>query len=85
MERCKESAIVAERFKASSKKINQTLVDVIVSVKTGCRAYQVEQPVIRKQAGPSKWRRNNKTRTVMAMTNVINEDGATISLYPNTE
>lgn len=51
MERCKESAIVAERFKASTKKINQSLVDVIVSVKTGCRAYQVVQPVIREQAG----------------------------------
>lgn len=51
MERCKESEIVAERFKASTKKINQSLVDVIVSVKTRCRAYQVELPVIREKAG----------------------------------
>ncbi len=38
------SEIVAERFKASTKKINQNLADVIVSAQTGCRAYQVEQP-----------------------------------------
>lgn len=45
MERCKENEIVAERFKASTKKINQNLADAIVSVQTGCRTYQVEQPV----------------------------------------
>lgn len=45
MERCGEKEIMAERFKASTKKINQNLADVIVSVQTGCRTYQVEQPV----------------------------------------
>lgn len=46
---------MAERFKASTTKINQNLVDVIVSVQTGCGAYQVEQPVnnIREQAALS--------------------------------
>lgn len=44
MERCKENEIVAERFKASSRKINQNLVGAVVSVQTGCRTYQVEHP-----------------------------------------
>lgn len=46
---------MAERFKASTTKINQNLADAIVSVQTGCRAYQVEQAVsnIRVQAGLS--------------------------------
>lgn len=46
---------MAERFKASTKKINQKLADAIVSVQTGCRACQVEQAVsnIREQAGLS--------------------------------
>ncbi len=44
-QRCKDSEIVAERFKASAKQINQNLADAIVSVQTGCRGYQVEQPV----------------------------------------
>lgn len=46
MERCEE--IVAERFKASTKKINQNLVDAIVSVhrmqnisgRTACEQHQ---------------------------------------------
>lgn len=41
----KRTETVAERFKASTKKINQNLVDAIVSVQTGCGTYQVEQPV----------------------------------------
>lgn len=45
MERCKENGIVAERFKASTKKINQNLADMIVSVQTGYRTYQGEQSV----------------------------------------
>lgn len=39
-----ESEIVAERFKASTKKINPNWADATVSLQTGCRAYQVEQP-----------------------------------------
>lgn len=55
MERCKGSENVAGRFKASTKKINQNLADAIVSVQTGCRAYQVELAVstVREQAGLS--------------------------------
>lgn len=63
MERCKESEIVAERFKASTKKINQNLADAIVSLQTGCRAYQVEQPVsnIREQLSVEEkhWDKDN--------------------------
>ncbi len=46
---------MAERFKASTRRINQNLDDAIVSVQTGCRAYQVEQAVsnIRERAGLS--------------------------------
>lgn len=44
MERCKENEIVAERFKASSRKINQNLVGAVVSAQTGYRTYQVEHP-----------------------------------------
>lgn len=44
MERCKENEIVAERFKASSRKINQNLVDAVVRAQTGYRTYQVEHP-----------------------------------------
>lgn len=40
MERCKENEIVAERFKASSRKINQNLV----GAQTGYSTYQVEHP-----------------------------------------
>lgn len=77
MERCKESEIVAERFKASARRINQNLADAIVSVQTGCRAYQVEQAVsdIRERAGLST-ERNTWTRTITVMTNGINGDGA---------
>ena len=63
MERCKDSEIVAERFKASTKKINQNLADAIVSPQTGCRAYQVEQPVsnIREQLSVEEkhWDKDN--------------------------
>lgn len=38
VQRWRDSEIVAERFKASTKKINQKLADAIVSVQTGCRA-----------------------------------------------
>lgn len=44
MERCKENEIVAERFKASSRGINQNRVDAVVSAQTGSRTYQVEDP-----------------------------------------
>ena len=70
MERCKESEIVAERFKASSKKINQNLADAIVSVQTGCRTYRGAQPA----SGIGRHfffppRRNTTTRTITVKTN----------------
>ena len=64
---------MAERFKASTKKINQNLADAIVSLQTGCRAYQVEQPVsnIRVQLSVEEkhWDKDN-----YMMTNGVNGD-----------
>lgn len=62
IERCKEGEIVAERFKASTKKINQNLADAIVSMQPRCRAYQVEQSVsnIRRQPGLSVVEKQDK-------------------------
>lgn len=62
MERCKEGENVAERFKASTKKINQNLGDATVSVQPRCRAYQVEKPVsnTRRQAGLSEEGKQDK-------------------------
>lgn len=44
MERCKENEIGAERFKASSRRINQNRVDAVVSAQTGSGTYQGEHP-----------------------------------------
>lgn len=43
MERCKANEIVAERFKARSREINQNWVDAITT-QTGYRTYQREHP-----------------------------------------
>lgn len=79
MERCGEKEIMAERFKASAKKINQNLADAIVSVQTGCRTYQAEQPVsdVERRHFPHARRRNTGTRTITLMTNVRTGGGTT--------
>lgn len=55
MERQKRSKIVVERFKASSKKMNQNLVDAVVRVQRRRRACKVKKAVssIKEGTGPS--------------------------------
>lgn len=78
MERCGGKEIMAERFKASTKKINQNLADAIVSAQTGCRTYQVEQRCEQRRAALLHTRRRNTgTRTITLMTNVRTGGGTT--------
>lgn len=75
MERCKENEIVAERFKASSREINQNLVGAVVSAQTGSRTYQVEHPGSTMKTGAFVQRRNGQTRTITGVINALSGDG----------
>ena len=66
MERCKENEIVAERFKASSRKINQNLV--WCRCQRANRIQDVSGRTSREHNGDGAFvqRRNGQTRTITA-------------------
>lgn len=73
IERCKDTKIVAERFKGSTKKINQRPADAIVSEQTRCRVYRGSSF---STASSAFGRRGSSTAgTITVMTNVSNGDG----------
>lgn len=76
MERCKENEIVAERFKASSRRINQRWVDAVVSAQTGYRTYQEEHPASTMETALLCRGETGQTRTITVVINALSGDEA---------